>query len=80
MRKMPVYKGIMETKTSFGIPTIFLMTIGVLTLILGIILKTFLVIIPSIIIISMLKIISKKDSKFLLVYFSNLSNPEYLGF
>lgn len=78
--KMPVYKGLMEIKTSFGIPTIFFMYIVLLTVLGGVILKSFLVLIPAAIITTILKIISKKDSKFLLVYFSNLSNPDFLGF
>ncbi|CAM3108607.1 VirB3 family type IV secretion system protein [Streptobacillus felis] len=80
MKKLPVYKGIMENKTAFGI------AVGAYTYILGfglllyMLLRTFLIIIPVIILFIILKIVSRKDSKFLSVFFINLFHSKYYGF
>ncbi|WP_064613467.1 VirB3 family type IV secretion system protein [Streptobacillus moniliformis] len=80
MKKLPVYKGIMESKTTFGIPISSYFYIGVFALILYILLETFLIIIPITILFAVLKIVSRKDSKFLQVFFRNLLHGNYYGF
>ncbi|ACZ01352.1 VirB3 family type IV secretion system protein [Streptobacillus moniliformis] len=80
MTKIPVYKGLMENKTAFGVP------ISVYTYLLGfgfilyILLKTFLIIIPLIILFISLKMVSRKDAKFLSIFFINIFYSKFYGF
>ncbi|QXW66311.1 VirB3 family type IV secretion system protein [Streptobacillus moniliformis] len=80
MKKLPVYKGIMESKTSFGVPISAYIYLGTFSLLLYIFLRTFLIIIPVGILFTVLKIVSRKDSKFLHVFFINLFHGNFYGF
>lgn len=80
MDKIPVYKSLLDNKTTMGVPTIIFSYLGLFLVILYLILGTALVIIPTALIFIMLKIVSRKDSRFLSIYFTNLNNPQWLGF
>ena len=80
MDKIPVYKSLLDNKTTMGVPTIIFPYLGLFLVILYLILGTALVIMPTALIFIMLKIVSRKDSRFLSIYFTNLNNPQWLGF
>lgn len=80
MKKLPVYKGIMENKTTFGVPIFVYSYLIIFFIFLYLLLRTFLVIIPVVILFLVFKIASRKDSKFLEVFFINLTHNRFYGF
>lgn len=76
--KIPVYKGLLETKTTMGIPTSIIFSLLGLLVLLFIIVRSLLVIIPVAIIFSILKIFSRKDPKFLELYINNIFSKDHL--
>lgn len=76
--KIPVYKGLLETKTTMGVPTSIIFSLVGLLVLLFIIVRSLLVIIPVAIIFSILKIFSRKDPKFLELYINNIFSKDHL--
>lgn len=76
--KIPVYKGLLETKTTMGVPTSIIFSLLGLLVLLFIIVRSLLVIIPVAIIFSILKIFSRKDPKFLELYINNIFSKDHL--
>lgn len=76
--KIPVYKGLLETKTTMGVPTSIIFSLVILLVLLFIIVRSLLVIIPVAIIFSILKIFSRKDPKFLELYINNIFSKDHL--
>lgn len=78
--KLPMYNSLQSESDLMGLPIIAMQSLGLFALIFYFILGK-LVIIPTVLIFLILKIASRKDKKFLELYFSNMfNNFDKLGF
>lgn len=78
--KLPVYKGMLENKTTMGVPTYFIPIFLMLAVVLYFFLRTIFAVLPVVILFLAIKTVSKNDSKMIDVYFNNLANYNWLGF
>lgn len=74
--QIPVYKSLLEIKTIFGIPDKILYGLVVFCLILAFFIKIYAVF-PFILILMILKLVSKDDPLFLIIFFSSFKNRNY---
>lgn len=78
--KLPMYNSLQTESDLMGLPIIAMQGLGIFSIFMYFILGK-LVIIPTILIYIILKIASRKDKKFLELYFSNIfNNYKTLGF
>lgn len=77
--KIPVYKGLLETKTTMGVPTSVIFSLIGLLVLLFIFVRSLLVVIPITLIFVILKITSRKDPKFLELYIKNVFSKDHLN-
>lgn len=78
--KLPMYNSLMQDSEIMGVPIVGMQGLGIIAMILFLQLGK-LAIVPTIFIFVILKIVSKKDKKFLEIYFINaMNNFTKIGF
>lgn len=78
--KLPMYNSLQAESDLMGLPIIAMQGLGIFSIFMYFILGK-LVLIPTVLIYIILKIASRKDKKFLELYFSNIfNNYKTLGF